>query len=233
LSAPTGLARRTGIARCETALGVFNEPERFPEVHGLRSLMHDWRFYHDLRTDLASPLRRPCLAVTSATLASDGANLAAFLATLVHIRRDTADLDRAIEDAFPGAALDVPLPGREASFGMVFPDHPHRVFNAAELSDGTIRYVALAGALLGLRLPAFLALNEPESSLHPDLLDPLARLIVQASRRTQVWLVTHSERLAYALQAYGDVQPRTVLKREGETWIEGLMLSGAFRDDDP
>ncbi len=34
---------------------------------------------------------------------------------------------------------------------MVFPDHPHRVFNAAELSDGTLRYVALAGALLGLR----------------------------------------------------------------------------------
>jgi predicted ATPase len=217
----------------ETALGAFNEPERFPEIHGLRGLMQDWRFYHDLRTDHAAPLRRPCLAVTSATLASDGSNLAALLATLTHIRRDTTDLDRAIEDAFPGAALHIPLPGREASFGMVFPDHPHRLFTTGELSDGTLRYVALAGALLGLRLPAFLALNEPESSLHPDLLDPLARLIAQASRRTQVWLVTHSERLAYALQAYGDVQPRTVLKRDGETWIEGLMLSGAFREEEP
>ena len=59
--------------------------------------------------------------------------------------------------------------------------------------------LALAGALLAYRLPAFIALNEPEASLHPDLLEPLARLIVRASERTQVWLVTHSERLAAAI----------------------------------
>ena len=41
-------------------------------------------------------------------------------------------------------------------------------------SIGTV----LAGALLGYRLPAFIALNEPETSLHPDLLEPLARMII-------------------------------------------------------
>jgi len=69
-------------------------------------------------------------------------------------------------------------------------------FDASELSDGTLRYLALAGALMAYRLPSFIALNEPETSLHQDLLDPLARLIVQASERTQLWLVTHSEALA-------------------------------------
>ena len=214
-----------------TALGAFDEPQIFPEVHGIRSLMADWRFYHDLRTDPGSPLRRPCLAVASSTLASDGANLAALLATLTYIRGDTVDLNRAIEDAFPGAALAVPLPGREASFGMVFPDHPHRVFTAAELSDGTLRYLALTGALLGLRLPSFIALNEPESSLHPDLLEPLARLIVNASRTTQVWLVTHSERLAAAVEVCGGVAARTVIKRGGQTWIDGLKPIGSFADE--
>ena len=47
----------------------------------------------------------------------------------------TVTADRAIEDAFPGAELAVPLPEREASFGMIFPDHPQRVFEAMELSD--------------------------------------------------------------------------------------------------
>jgi len=115
---------------------------------------------------------------------------------------------------------------------MVFPDHPRRVFQAAELSDGTLRYLALAGALLAVRLPAFIALNEPESSLHPDLLEPLARLIAGAAERTQVWLVTHSERLAAALARYGRVQPRTEIKKEGETWIEGLKLTGSFAEDE-
>ncbi|KQU22461.1 hypothetical protein ASG63_22340 [Methylobacterium sp. Leaf94] len=57
---------------------------------------------------------------------------------------------------------------------MVFPDYPKRVFEAAELSDGTLRFLALAGALLAYRLPPFMALNEPETNLHPDLLAPLS-----------------------------------------------------------
>ena len=214
----------------ETALGAFDEPQNFPEVHAIRQTMLDWRFYHSLRTDAEARMRRPCLAVTSATLAADGSNLAAVLATLIYIRGDTIDLDRAIEDAFAGARLEVPLPEREARFGI--PDHPRRVFQAEELSDGTLRYLALIGALLALRLPAFVAFNEPESSLHPDLLEPLARLIANASKRTQIWLVTHSERFAEALQRFGGVAAKTVAKRDGETWIEGLMLSGMFREDD-
>lgn len=216
----------------ETALGSFDEPQRFPDVHAIKQLMLDWRFYHDLRTDSASPLRRPCLAVATPTMASDGSNLAAVLATLIYIRRDTVDLDRAIEDAFPGARLDVPPPGQEASFGMVFPDHPRRIFDARELSDGTLRYLALAGALMSLRLPTFVALNEPESSLHPDLLEPLGRLIAKAAERTQIWLVTHSERLANAIAKHGGVQPRTVIKKDGETWIDGLKQIGRFEDED-
>ncbi|MFL9827745.1 AAA family ATPase [Rhodoplanes sp. SY1] len=216
----------------ETALGAIQDAARCPEIDRVRRTMLDWRFYHDLRSDRDSPLRRPCLAVTTPTLSSDGADLAAVFATLVHIRGDTADLDAVIDDAFPGARLVVPPPERTAAFGLIFPDYPKRVFEAGELSDGTLRYLALAGALLGYRLPGFVALNEPEASLHPDLLEPLARLIVRAARRTQIWVVTHSQPLAQALATQGGVQPRTVIKRDGETWIEGLRLGGDFADDD-
>lgn len=216
----------------ETALGALQDPARFPDIDAVRRTLLDWRFFHDFRSDRDSPLRRPCLAVTTPTLASDGNDLAAVFATLVHIRQDTVDLDRAIEDAFPGAQLVVPEPERTARFGLTQPDYPKRVFDASELSDGTLRYLALAGALLGYRLPAFVALNEPETSLHPELLEPLARLIMRAAERTQVWVVTHSERLAQAFAEAGAVTPRTVIKRDGETWIEGLNRGGEFTDDE-
>jgi predicted ATPase len=219
----------TDLLASETALGAIQDPARFPDVDVVRRTMLDWRFYHDFRSDRASPLRQPCLAVTTPTLTSDGSDLAAVFATLVHLREDTVELDRTIDDAFPGAELVVPMPERSASFGLTMPDYPKRVFEAGELSDGTLRYLALAGALLGYRLPAFIALNEPESSLHPELLEPLARLIVRAAERTQVWVVTHSERLAAAFEACGNVRPHTVIKRNGETWIEGLNLGGEFR----
>ena len=215
----------------ETALARLEDPSRYPDLHLIRQTLLDWRFHHELRTDAASALRRPCLAVTSPTLDSDGGNLAAVFATLVHIRQDTLELDRTIADAFPGARLVVPEPDRVASFGMEFPEYPKRVFEAAELSDGTLRFLALAGALLAYRPPAFIALNEPESSLHPELLAPLARLIVAAATRTQVWLVTHSETLAEAIRKFGGPKAHTVVKREGATWIEGLKLFGAFEDE--
>jgi predicted ATPase len=152
---------------------------------------------------------------------------------LVHIREDAVALDRAIDDAFPGAKLVVPEPGRNASFGVLFPEYPQRVFELAELSDGTLRYLALVGALLAYRLPAFVALNEPETSLHPSLLDPLARLIVDAARRSQIWLVTHSDQLADAIAALSGITPRRVVKQNGATWIEGLKITGEFAETEP
>jgi predicted ATPase len=216
----------------ETVLGRLEDPSRYPELDALRRTLLQWRFYHGLRTDTSSPLRQPCAAVATPTLASDGSDLAAVFATLVHIRQDTVDLDRVIDSAFPGAELVVPPPDRTASFGMSFPEFPQRVFDAQELSDGTLRFLALAGALLAYRLPPFIALNEPEASLHPDLMEPLAQLVVRAAERTQLWLVTHSNRLADAIVAAGKGQMRVVRKQGGATQIDGLKAWGAFAEED-
>jgi len=216
----------------ETALGRLEDPSRYSTLDLVRRTLLQWRFYHGLRTDADSPLRRPCVGAPAPTLASDGSNLAAVFATLAHVREDTADLDDMIDRAFPGAALKIERPGRSAEFSLSFPEFPQRVFQATELSDGTLRFLALAGALLAYRLPPFIALNEPESSLHPDLMEPLAEMIRNAAERTQVWLVTHSERLAEAIRQSGDGEVRTVLKHNGATTIEGLTLLGTFREED-
>ncbi|OJT96069.1 MAG: ATPase [Rhizobium sp. 63-7] len=216
----------------ETAIALLGDAGHYPEVGTFRRAVEGWRFFHGFRTDRASALRAPCLAVTAPLLDEDGGNLAAVFATLVHTREDTVELDRAIAAAFGGARLHVPEPGEHAEFSLSFPDFPQRLFQPRELSDGQIRFLGLAGALMSYRQPALIALNEPEASLHPDMLEPLAGMIAQASQRSQIWIVTHSQALASAVAARCGTRPRRVIRKEGGTWIDGMRLTGLMDEDD-
>ncbi|MCF3639378.1 AAA family ATPase [Rhizobium sp. TRM95111] len=216
----------------ETALALLGDAGHFPEVGTFRRAVTQWRFFHGFRTDRDSPLRAPALAVTAPMLDEDGANLAAVLATLACIREDTVDIDRAVSDAFRGASLVVGDPEAHATFGLAFPEFPGRLFQARELSDGQIRFLGLAAALLSYRTPPFIALNEPEASLHPSMLGPLADMIVQASAASQIWLVTHSELLADEVSRRAGIRARRVIRRDGATWIDGMRLTGEIDEED-
>lgn len=216
----------------ETAIALLGDAGHYPEIGTFRRAVDQWRFFHGFRTDRDSPLRLPCLAVTAPMLDEDGTNMAAVFATLRHTRQDTVDLDRAIADAFGGAHLEVPDPGQFAEFSLVFPDFPQRPFSARELSDGQMRFLALAAALLSYRRPPFIALNEPETSLHPDMLPALADMIASAARDSQIWIVTHSERLAEAIRERCGARARRVIRKDSATWIDGMRLTGLMDDDD-
>jgi predicted ATPase len=215
----------------ETALASFQDAARYIELDLVRRALLDWRFYHAFRTDRASPVRAPALAVTAPTLASDGANIAACLATVMNVRGEAPAIEAALRDAFPDARLDVVVENGRVCLALELGDMP-RPLAAHELSDGTLAYLCLVAALLSYRLPGFVALNEPESSLHADLIRPLARLIAAAAERSQIWVVTHSAALADAIEAEAGILPRPVVKDENGTWIEGLKMTGAFREDD-
>lgn len=219
------------VLSSETALASFRDGARYPELEAIRRELLGWRLYHDFRTDQGSPIRQPCHAITTPTLSSDGHDLAAVLATLSVIREDTRDLDAAIDDAFPGARLDAGNEGSLCQMSLTFPDMP-RAFAAHELSDGTLKYLCLLGALMGYRLPSLVALNEPEASLHPSLLAPLARLIASAAGRTRIWILTHSDEFAGHLLEETGKRARRVVKSAGATGIDGLKLSGDYADDD-
>ncbi len=102
-----------------------------------------------------------------------------------------------------------------------------RPLSAAELSDGTLRYLLWIAALLTPRPPSLMILNEPETSLHPDLLPALARLIEKASQRTQVWVVSHASRMIAALKEAKNCNAITLTKELGETAIEGQGMLDA------
>jgi len=222
---------KQAVLTSETALASIRDGTRYPELDAVRRELLDWRLYHSFRTDARSPVRQPCHAITTPTLSHDGHDLAAVLATLFVIREDTVELAKAVDDAFPGARLSATDQGNRCAISLKFPDMP-RAFAAHELSDGTLKYLCLLGALMGYRLPSLVALNEPEASLHPSLLGPLARLIARSAKRTQIWIVTHSDHLAQAVQKEIGKRARRVIKSEGATSIEGLKLSGEFGDDE-
>ena len=203
------------LLKHEAVLAQIIEPHLYPEISALRHEILGWRFYHQFRTDPDSPLRQPQVGVQTTVLSPDGADLAAALQTIFEIG-DEAQLRESIAKAFGGARLFIE--GQDTQFWMRL-EVPGlmRPLHAREFSDGQLRFLCLCAALLSPRPPSLLALNEPETSLHPDLIDPLARLIVRASKDTQLWITTHSPALAARIEEHSGI-PRIQLHMvAGET----------------
>jgi hypothetical protein len=108
-----------------------------------------------------------------------GGDLAAALQTIREIG-DPAGLDSAVAAPFPGSSLAI-AQSDDGRLSVQFHQHGLlRPLGAAELSDCTLRYLLWIAALLSPRPAGLLVLNEPETSLHPDLLPALGRLIAAA-----------------------------------------------------
>ncbi|HEX6279594.1 MAG TPA: AAA family ATPase [Pyrinomonadaceae bacterium] len=170
-----------------------------PEVFWLREQMRGWRFYDHFRTDRDSPSRQPQIGTRTPVLRHDGSDLAAALQTIIEVG-DRRNLESVIAEAFDGASVSVNS-NEDGRFTVLFRQYGLlRPLTAAELSDGTLRFLLLTAALLTPRPPSMMVLNEPETSLHPDVIPALAKLILNAAESSQVWVVTHSAKLIAALK---------------------------------
>lgn len=210
------------LAPYDSILTEVADPRSAPEVLLLREQVRSWRFYDSFRTDRQAPARMSQIGTRTPALYHDGRDLAAALQTIIEIGdRDT--LDQSVEDAFPGAKLYVEVD--QGRFTIAFQQHGLlRPLSQAELSDGTLRYLLLMAALLTPRPPELIVLNEPETSLHPDLVPALARLILKASLNSQTWVVSHSEQLTQLLNDHPACQLIRLNRELGETHIEGQNL---------
>lgn len=208
------------VASFDSMMTEFLDPRSSPEMFTVREQIRSWRFYDHFRTDAGAPARLPQVGTHTPVLGHDGADLAAALQTIREIG-DAQALDQAVEDAFPGASVSVTNMAGRFEVAM----HQHgllRPLQAAELSDGTLRYLLLAAALLTPRPPELLVLNEPETSLHHDLLPALARLISHAAKRSQLLVVSHAPKLIAALDREADSYSIVLEKVLGETRIASL-----------
>ncbi len=199
------------------------DPNATPEVFWLRERIREWRFYDHFRTDMASPARQPQIGTRTPVLSHDGSDLAAALQTIREIG-DPEALDSVIETAFPGARVRVTSTAGGRFSLEFFQKGLLRPLSASELSDGTLRFLLLAAALLTPRPPPLMVLNEPETSLHPDVVPALARLIIRAAESSQIWVVTHSGKLISALKKSNICNLIELQKILGSTEICGQKM---------
>ncbi|MDV3127054.1 AAA family ATPase [Mycobacterium sp. 21AC1] len=213
-----------------SVLAEYAHPQALPELSTVSDRLRAWRFYDGFRVDAGAPARRPQVGTRTPVLSDDGADIAAAVQTIIETGRD--DLPRAVAEAFDGATVSVAV--NDGLFDLQLRQRGMlRSLRAAELSDGTLRFLLWAAALLSPRPPSFMVLNEPETSLHPDLVRPLATLIGTAAAHTQVLVVTHSRALLEFLNTTpvadedrGSAVEVELYKQWGETRVTGLgMLS--------
>jgi len=178
--------------------------------------------------DAAAPSRLRHVGTRTPVLSDDGGDLAAVVQTIIEAGFD--DLQRAVADAFDGATVSVAV--RDGLFDLQVQQRGMlRPLRIAELSDGTMRFLLWAAALLSPQPPSLMVLNEPETSLHPDLVRPLASLILAAASQTQVVVVTHSRAMLEFLDTVSvtDAEDGVAVEIElykelGETRVKGLGM---------
>lgn len=177
-------------------------PRMFKHPEELRRTLSSVTQYHVLDVGPRAPVKLPQQMKPAPLPGADGEDLVPFLYNLRESQRDRYD---AIEDtlraAFPGFEnLNFP----SAAAGMLSLTWTERHFREPiyghQLSEGTLRFLWLISLLQSPDLSTVTMIDEPEVSLHPELLSLLADLLREASRRTQLIVATHSDRLVRFLE---------------------------------
>ena len=189
-----------------------------------RQQLSEWRIYHDLDVSPSAGLRQPAVARLEKRVDPDGQNLISVLHTLYTGDRDfKKDIDLAMGAAFgddydelvfpPAADQRIQLRVRWKSL--------QREQTAADLSDGTLRFLFLLSVLASPSPAPLIAIDEPETGLHPSMLPIVVEYAVSAAERSQVILTTHSPQF---LDAFEETLPTTTVAKwtNGETVLKTL-----------
>lgn len=172
--------------------------------------------YHDLHANQDAPMRQPAVTRFEKRVDPDGQNLIAVLHTLYATDREfERQIDLAMSSAFgPDYEKLVFPPAADQRVQLRVRWRTLQRESAADQSDGTLRYLYLLAILASPDPPSLIAIDEPETGLHPSMLPIVAEYAVDASRRTQVILTTHSPEF---LHAFRETKPAVTVAQ----WIEG------------
>ena len=237
------IAHEGSVPDDQTLLSLVAGPFGNPVVLAFRDRLASWGIYHDLHVDQNAPLRQPAVARLEKRVAADGQNLIPVLHTLYSTSRTFKnDVDMAMRTAFGDDFEDLTFP--PAADQRVQMRLRWRSLksaqSAADLSDGTIRFLLLLAILANPEPESLIAIDEPEVGLHPGMLPIVAEFARDAARRTQVILTTHSPQF---LDAFREEPPTTTVAHwiDGETrltvvdgeelarWLEEYSLGALFR----
>ncbi len=180
--------------------------------------------YHDLHTNKDASVRQPAISRMEKRVDPDGQNLISVMHTLYTSDRDfKKDINSAMRAAFGDDFEELVFPpASDQRIQMrIRWKSLKREQSAAELSDGTLRFLFLLTVLASPSPAPIIAIDEPETGLHPSMLPIVAEYAVDAANRSQVVLTTHSPQFLDAF--VGTIPTTTVAKWEnGETILQTL-----------
>lgn len=185
----------------------------------------NWTVYQGFHTHREASIRAPQITRADSQVSADGQNLISVLHSLYTSDRDFEDeVNTAMRAAF-GSDFDKLIfpPAADQRIQMRIRWRSlKREQSTADLSDGTLRFLYLLAILAGPHPPPLIAIDEPETGLHPSMLPIVAEYARDAAIRSQVILTTHSPEF---LDAFGPNPPTTTVveRHEGETILRVLM----------
>ncbi len=211
----------SAIARDESILSQREDPDRYPELAWLQQQYRQIRLYRNWEFGPDAGLRRsPKADEPSTFLTERGENLPLVLSKLRGASRQT--FVSSLQQLYDGIEdFQVEVGGGRAELFVVERGTGERYIPASRLSDGTLRYMALAAILLDPEPPPLVVIEEPELGLHPDVVLSIGEMLINASKRTQLVVTTHSRVLINALED----RPSSVVvcgKRDGQTEMKRL-----------
>ncbi len=171
-------------------------PKMFRQPEELRRILATATQYHALDVGPRAPVKMPQPMKPATLPGPDGEDLVPYLYSLREGDRDRFDgIVDSLRSAFPDfEELSFP----PVAAGMLAMTWKDRKFNKPiyinELSEGTLRFLWLVSLLQSPNLSTVTMIDEPEVSMHPELLSLLADLMREASKRTQLIVATHSDR---------------------------------------
>lgn len=177
---------------------AISDPKSERIARYVRGHLASWRLYHFHDTSVNAPLKRTADVNDNRYLRADGSNLAAFLYYLRVKHEESYELIRRTVQRVAPFFEDFLLEPQKLNQEKVRLEWRHRksdaYFDASTLSDGTLRFVALATLFLqpDAYRPSVILVDEPELGLHPYAIEMLASLVQQASAKTQVIVSTQS-----------------------------------------
>ena len=175
---------------------MYREPEQFRQTLASSTL------YHTLDVSPRSPVRIPQQMRPASLPGKDGEDL---VSCLYFMRETDEERFEAVEDtlkaAFPSFERLTFPPVAAGSITMAWKEHHFsQPIYAHQLSEGTLRFLWLVTLLQSPQLPTVTMIDEPEVSLHPEMLRLLAGLLREASNRTLLIVATHSDRFVRFLE---------------------------------
>jgi predicted ATPase len=209
----------------ELALSQIFDDRRYPLLSNLRNAISEIVVYHSFDTTFHSQLRKPSLPTSEKRLLSLGANLAQVINTIkinnksdynriIEYLKEVNPFFSEIDFNFIGGNIELMLSevGLEGSI------------HVSNISDGTLHYLCLLSILLNNNRGRLVCIDEPETGLHPDMLDGISSLLKEKGSETQFIISTHSDNL---LNKFG-VDDILVF----EKGLSNSSIVGKFKEED-